>query len=155
MAAIGSLMKTETVTARPNETVSHAAYIMTTNGVGSVLVVEGDALVGFLSERDVLQRVVAEGLDPTATLVSDVATPDPVTVEPTASLRECSQLMRAKEIRHLAVVREGRAVGIVSSRDLFAYVAASLERVVDDDVYTRAIATGDDPYDHVGGSYGR
>lgn len=155
MASIGSLMTTETVTAAPDETVAHAAYIMTTNGVGAVLVVEGDRLVGMLSERDVLTRVVGEGRDAGQTRVAEVATPDPTTVSADTHVRECSELMRAKGIRHLPVTRDGAPVGIVSARDLFAFVAGSLERVVDEKQYTEALARGEDPYDHPGGSYGR
>lgn len=155
MATIGSLMKTEMITARPEETVAHAAYIMTSNGVGAVLVVEEDRLVGLLSERDVLMRVVGEGRDPAQTRVVDVATPDPTTVNADTHVRRCSELMREKDIRHLPVVRDGKPVGIVSSRDLFGYVAESLERVVDDQQYAQALARGEDPYEHPGGSYGR
>ena len=60
MAVIESLMKTEMVTSDPNETVAHAAWSMARNGVGAVLLVESGTLAGILSERDVLERVVAE-----------------------------------------------------------------------------------------------
>ena len=155
MALIGSLMKTDTVTAAPEETVAHAAYVMSNNDVGAVLVVEDGRLVGFLSERDVLKRVVAEGLDPARTAVKDIATADPVTVDASTHVRDCTVLMREKGVRHLPVLRGDAPVGIVSSRDLFGFIAESLERVVDEKQYTSALAGGEDPYDHVGGSYGR
>ncbi len=155
MASIGSLMTTEMVTADPAETVSHAAYRMASNGVGAVLVVDDGTLLGILSERDVLVRVVGEGLDPAETAVRDVATSDPITVSAETHVRECSQLMRDKQIRHLPVVRDGAAVGIVSASDLFAFVAGNLERVVDEEQYAQALASGEDPYDHPGGSYSR
>jgi CBS domain-containing protein len=155
MAVIGSLMKTDMTTAAPGETVAHAAYSMASNGVGAVLVIEAGKLVGFLSERDVLKRVVAEGLDPAGTRVADVATADPLTVDTATPVRECSELIREKGVRHLPVLQDGAPVGIISSRDLFGYVVESLERVIDDEQYARALAIGDDPYDHLGGSYGR
>lgn len=155
MAVIGSLMKTDMVTAAPDETVAHAAYAMASNGVGAVLVIDAGKLVGFLSERDVLKRVVAEGLDPANTRVADVSTPEPLTVDTTTPVRDCSKLMREKGVRHLPVLHDGAPVGIISSRDLFGYVVESLERVIDDEQYARALAIGDDPYDHLGGSYGR
>ena len=77
MATIGSLMRTEIITAEPGESLSHAAYVMTTNGVGAVLVVEEGKLVGVLSERDILTRVVGEGGDVLETRVADIATADP------------------------------------------------------------------------------
>ncbi len=155
MATIGSLMSTEIITAQPGETISHAAYVMTTNGVGAVLVVEDEKLVGVLSERDILTRLVGEGGDVLQTRVDDIASAEPITVSRDTPVRECSQLMRDKQIRHLAVVEEGRPVGIVSARDLFGFVAASLERTVDEKQYADALASNDDPYDHPGGSYGR
>lgn len=155
MALVESLMKTETVTAHLGETVAHAAHIMTTNGVGALLVVDGERLVGILSERDVLMRVVGKGRSPEQTPVSDVATFDPVTVSADTHVRDCSALMRRNNIRHVPVVRDGRPVGILSARDLFDFVAASLEKVVDDAQYAEALAGGRDPYDHPGGSYGR
>jgi CBS domain-containing protein len=154
MAVIDSLMKTELVTAAADETVAHAAYSMARNGVGAVLVIEAGKLVGVLTERDVLARVVAEGRDPTATKVAEVATSDLVTVDAGASVRQCAELLRDREIRHLPVLRAGKPAGILSSRDFLAFVAEGLERLVDRSRYESALAEGADPYDHLGGSYG-
>ena len=154
MAIIESLMKTELVTAAADETVAHAAWSMARNGVGAVLVLEGDALVGVLSERDVLVRIVAEGRDPTATKVGDAATSEVVSVDANASVRECAEQIQAKGIRHLPVLRDGKPVGILSSRDFFAYVVEGLERLVQRGRYKESLAEGADPYDHLGGSYG-
>lgn len=154
MSAIGSLMKTELVRATADESVAHAAWSMARNHVGAVLVVEGEKLVGILSERDVLERVVAEGRDPAATKVAEVATSQVVTVDAGVSLRECAELLRSKGIRHLPVLRNGRPAGILSSRDFFVYVVEGLERLVDRARYEQALAEGEDPYDHLGGSYG-
>lgn len=155
MAKIGALMKTEMVTAAADETVAHAAWAMARNGVGAVLVIENGKLRGILSERDVIERVVAEGLDPTATRVAEVATSKVVTAGDDTHVAECARRMRSEGIRHLPVTREGRPVGIVSSRDLFAFVAERLESVVDRSRYEQALSEGVDPYDHPGGSYGR
>jgi CBS domain-containing protein len=127
---------------------------MAKNEVGAVLVVEGDALHGILSERDVLTRVVAEGKDAAATKVSEVATKNVTTVEVDVHVRKCAELLRDKGIRHLPVTREGKPVGILSSRDFLAYVVAGLERIIDRARYQQALDKGDDPYDHLGGSYG-
>ncbi len=155
MATIGPIMTSETITARADETVAHAAHVMTSNGVGAVLVVEEGRLVGILTERDVLERVVGKGNDAMQTRVGDIATPDPLTVGVDTPVREAAQLIRSERMRHLPVVRDGEPVGIVSARDLFAFVATSLERIVDEKQYADALASGDDPYDHPGGSYGR
>jgi CBS domain-containing protein len=154
MAAIGALMKTELVRAASDESVSHAAWSMARNGVGALLILEGDELVGILSERDVVQRVVAEGRDPETTRVAEVATSEVVSVDVGVSVRQCAELLRSKGIRHLPVLRDGRPAGILSSRDFFAYVADGLERLVEGARYRKALAEGEDPYDHLGGSYG-
>jgi CBS domain-containing protein len=101
-----------------------------------------------------LARVVAEGRDPTTTKVMDVATSQVVSVEVDTSLRECAALLQSKNIRHLPVLDGGRPVGILSGRDFFAYLVEGLERLVHQARYKEALADGDDPYDHLGGSYG-
>ena len=151
---IESLMKTELVTAAADETVAHAAWSMARNGVGAVLVLEGGELVGVLSERDVVERVVAEGREPTTTRVAEVATSDVVTVDVRSSVRECAEKIQNKGIRHLPVLRDGRPVGILSVRDFWGYVVEGLERLVERGVYQKALDEGQDPYDHLGGSYG-
>jgi CBS domain-containing protein len=154
MAVIASLMKTELVTAKADETVAHAAWSMGRNGVGAVLVIEGGELSGILTERDVVARVVAEGRDPTATKVAEVATTKLVTVDAGASVRHCAELLRDENIRHLPVLKDGRPAGILSSRDFLAYVTQGLERLIEQSRYEQALAEGQDPYDHLGGSYG-
>lgn len=154
MAVIESLMKTELITAKADETVAHAAFSMGRNGVGAVLVIEDGALAGILTERDVVARVVAEGRDPTATKVAEVATSKLVTADIGLSVRECAELLRSENIRHLPVLKDGRPAGILSTRDFFAYVAQGLERMVEQGRYQEALAEGRDPYDHLGGSYG-
>lgn len=154
MAIIESLMKTEMISAESDETVAHAAWTMARNEVGALLILEGGNLVGILSERDVVVRVVAEGLDPTATRVAEVATPNPATVETDTHVRTCADLLLDKGVRHLPVMRKGQPVGILSSRDFLAYVARGLEQLVDRGRYKEALAEGADPYDHLGGSYG-
>jgi CBS domain-containing protein len=119
---VESLMKTELITAAVDESVAHSAWSMARNGVGAVLVVEADELVGILSERDVLVKIVAEGREPTTTKVVEIATSDVVSVDVNASVRECAELIQAKGVRHLPVLRDGKPVGILSRRDFFTYV---------------------------------
>jgi CBS domain-containing protein len=155
MAVIESLMKTEMVTAAQDDTVARAAWSMARNGVGAVLVLEGEKLVGILSERDVLERVVAEDRDPKTTTVGEVATSEIFSVDVGARVRACAELLCSKGVRHLPVLRDGRPVGILSSRDFLAYVVEGLEQVIDKARYEQALAEGEDPYDHIGGSYAK
>jgi CBS domain-containing protein len=155
MTIIGSLMKTDMVVAGPDDTVAEAVRSMTENEVGAVLVVQDRALVGILSERDVVSRIVREGRDPAATKVSEVATHDVVSVEVDVRIRECAGLLRDRRIRHLPVTENGKPAGILSSRDFFAFVVDGLENLVDRARYDQALEAGEDPYEHLGGSYGR
>lgn len=155
MAIISSLMKTEMITVKPDDLVSDAARSMSQNRVGAVLVVEGETMKGILSERDVVTRVVAEGKDPAATRVSEIATTGVVDVDVGTPVRKCAELQLSMDVRHLPVTEKGKAVGILSSRDFLAYVVEGLERVVDKVRYEQALGEGEDPYDHLGGSYGK
>lgn len=155
MAIIGSLMKTNMVTVTPHTSVAEAVRSLTENDVGAVLVVEGAEIRGILSERDVVSRVIAAGKDPAQTMVSEVATKDVLSVDVHLHVRECAKLLRDQGIRHLPVTQDGKAAGILSSRDFFAYVVEGLERFIDRARYEEKLSKGEDPYDHLGGSYGR
>ncbi len=102
-----------------------------------------------------MTRVVAEGKDAAATTVSEVATDEVATVEVDVHVRTCAELLRDKGIRHLPVMQDGKPVRILSSRDFLAYVVAGLERIIDRARDEEALDKGQDPYDHLGGSYGQ
>lgn len=155
MAGIADLMVTEMVTARPDETVGAVAQRMSGNGIGAVLVMDGDAVRGVFSERDLLSRVVAAGKSLDHTRVGDVASTGVVTVDVDTPLRNVLDIFRDKKFRHLPVVRNGKAVGILSTRDFLEYLVGGLEHYIDQLKYRRELAEGIDPYDHVGGSYAR
>lgn len=155
MAIIDSLMKTDMVIVDPNATVAEAARAMAENEVGAVLVVRNGSLEGILSERDVAARIVAEGKDPTSIPVSEAATRNVVKVEVGVSVRECAELLRDKKIRHLPIMNNGKPTGILSSRDFFAFVVEGLEGLIERARYDQALGEGEDPYDHLGGSYGK
>jgi CBS domain-containing protein len=86
--------------------------------------------------------------------VEEIMTEALQTVTPDTRLRRCAEILRAGRFRHLPVVVDGRAVGIVSARDFFDHVAERLEEVVDQEKYKKDLGDGVDPYDHAGGSYG-
>ncbi len=102
----------------PAASVSEAVRVMTDNNVGIVAIVEGDVLVGVLSERDVVQRVLARGLDPRATAVADVMTSEVVLGHEEEDCRLAMLKMDRANIRHLPIVRDGRVVSMLSVRDL-------------------------------------
>ena len=99
--------------------VSYAAKMMRDEDVGLAPIVEGDRLVGALTDRDIAIRVVAEGKDPASTLVRDVASRDLVTVDPEQDLDEALRLMAQHQVRRLPVVAEdGKLVGVVAQADV-------------------------------------
>ncbi len=100
---------------------------MAERGVGAIMVVEDLQLVGIFTERDVATRVVAAGLDPDATKLGQVMTPNPDTLKPTATVRDALDLMKMHGYRHLPVVQGRKLVGIVSIRDLYNTVMDQLE----------------------------
>ena len=103
--------------AGPDTTVARAARLMASKNVGALLVVEGEDLLGIFTERDALFRVVAAGLDAKTTQVADVMTPQPKTVAPGDSFGHALLLMHENGFRHLPVVENGVAVGIISARN--------------------------------------
>jgi CBS domain-containing protein len=102
--------------AAPETVVSKAAKLMAAKNVGAILVVEDDRLVGIFTERDVVFRVVAQGLDAKATRLADVMTRAPHTVDPDTPFGYALVVMQEKGFRHLPVVQDGKPVGIISSR---------------------------------------
>jgi CBS domain-containing protein len=102
--------------AGPQTTARAAAETMAARGAGAVLVVEGAQLVGIFTERDVVFRVVARGLDPETTPIGQVMTASPKTIEPDKAFGLAMVVMHENGFRHLPVVEGGVPIGIVSSR---------------------------------------
>ena len=102
-----------------NKPVAHAARMMRDEDVGLAPIVDGDKLVGTLTDRDIAIRVVAEGKDPETTRVRDVATTKVVGVAPDEDLEEALRLMAKNQVRRLPVVEEdGRLIGVVAQADV-------------------------------------
>jgi CBS domain-containing protein len=102
-----------------DKTVAYAAKMMRDEDVGLAPIVEGDRLVGTVTDRDIAIRVVAEGRDPEATSVQEIASTDLVTVDPQQDLDEALRLMAKNQVRRLPVVEEdGRLVGVVAQADV-------------------------------------
>jgi CBS domain-containing protein len=107
----------------PTLSVADAVAEMNRNRVGSVLVLDGDKIVGIFTERDVLRRVVGAGVDPKRTLVSEVMTAGVTTITSAATIEETMVLFTEKRFRHLPVVDGGRLVGTISIGDITRWMA--------------------------------
>ncbi|MGH9500760.1 MAG: CBS domain-containing protein [Terriglobales bacterium] len=111
----------ETYATEANQSVFEVVKAMVTRNIGAVPVLHEGTLVGIFSERDLMSRVVAEGLDPRTTHVEQVMTNDPLTVSPTESLENCMLLMRRHGFRHLPICDGRRLVAVVSLRDVLLH----------------------------------
>jgi CBS domain-containing protein len=119
------------LTIGPLASVLQAAILMNEHRVGSLVAVEGGRVVGMFTERDVLQRVVAERRDPDATRVAEVMTAAVVCCSPETTVDEARGVMRDRRIRHLPVADDdGRLLGLISIGDLNAQLQATQEETV-------------------------
>ena len=122
---IGGVMRVRLITATPDETAADAIRRMLEAGVGSVVVCEGTAPVGIFTERDVLE-LAGDGANFEAIALRDVMTPNPLTIAAEDGILEAAKLMGTRRLRHLPVVEGGNLVGIVSIRDVLAFLAERL-----------------------------
>ena len=102
-----------------DKSVAYAAKMMRDEDVGIAPIVEGQRLVGVLTDRDITVRVVAEGRDPEQVKVTEVASRDLVTLDPQQNLDEALRLMARHQVRRLPVVEEdGRLAGVIAQADV-------------------------------------
>ena len=117
--SVRDAMSSNPCTIEADKPVAYAAKMMKDENVGIAPVVEGERLVGTLTDRDVVVRVVAEGRDPNAVNVREVMSIAPVTVEPEHDLDEALRLMASHQVRRLPVVEDGdRVVGVLAQADV-------------------------------------
>ncbi|MCU0939945.1 MAG: CBS domain-containing protein [Burkholderiaceae bacterium] len=100
----------------PSTTVIEAARQMVAKGIGAVLVIDADHLVGIFTERDAVYRVIARGLPPETTRLSEVMTAAPLTLSPDARFGTALALMHKHGFRHVPVVDKGAPIGMVMAR---------------------------------------
>jgi CBS domain-containing protein len=121
----------QVVTIGPEVYVLQAARVMNQHKIGSLLVLDGDQIVGMFTERDVLQRVVVEHRDPATTMVGEVMTVEVACCTSATKIAEARTAMKDRRIRHLPVVDEqGHVLGLISIGDLNAYEATSQEQTI-------------------------
>ena len=122
---ISEIMTKATVTDAASDSLAEAATRMWNAQTGSLLVMDGENLIGIVTERDLL-RAVANGQNPHDVPVKEVMRTEVITCGPQTTLKEAAKTMATKWIRHLPVVESGKVVGIISQRDLTGILAEAL-----------------------------
>ena len=115
----------------PDDTVLHALGVMAEHDIGAVVVLDGDELVGILTERDYARRVVLAGRSSKNSAIREVMTRSVISVPPERTIERCLALMTEKRVRHLPVIERGRLIGLVSIGDLVRATIAEQEQVIE------------------------
>ncbi|EER57698.1 putative signal transduction protein with CBS domains [Acidovorax delafieldii 2AN] len=115
----------------PDDSVFDALQRMADKGIGALLVMEGDAIVGIVTERDYARKIALLGRKSSATLVRDVMTADVMYVQPAQTSEECMALMTENRLRHLPVVEGGKLVGLISIGDLVKDIISEQKFIIE------------------------
>lgn len=115
----------------PEDTVFDAIQMMSDNNVGSLIVLEGDRLVGIVTERHYARNVFLKGRSSPKTAVKEIMTTHVICARPQQSVEECMAIMTEKAVRHMPVLEDDRVIGIVSIGDLVRNIISDKEFVID------------------------
>lgn len=115
---VRDVMTRQPVTCEVSTTIEAAARLMRDHDIGDVLVCDGEMLRGIVTDRDIVVRCIAGGVDPSRSILGDICTGGVLSVGPDTSTDDAARTMRDSAIRRLPVVEGGRPIGIVSLGDL-------------------------------------
>jgi CBS domain-containing protein len=121
---------TTTHTLPPTATVYEALELMAKHDVGSVVVAEGDCLMGMFTERDYARKVMLHGRSSKETAVRELMTSNLLTVSPTQTIDDCPEMITDNRVRHLPVVEKGKLLGIISIGDVVKTVIADQQQTI-------------------------
>lgn len=114
----------------PYDTVFEALRVMAEHNIGAVLVLDGQDLLGILSERDYARKVVLQGKSSRTMPVHEIMTRRVITVRPEQSIEECMALMTEHRVRHLPVMDKGKIIGVISIGDVVKAIISEQEFVI-------------------------
>ena len=116
---------------KPDDTIFDSLRLMAEKGVGALLVMDGDKLVGIVTERDYARKVILEGKSSKTAAISEIMTEKVLCVAPERTIEECMALMTDKRARHLPVVDDKRVVGVLSIGDLVKAILGEQQVLID------------------------
>jgi CBS domain-containing protein len=123
MTTASDVMTRDPIRIDANQFVAEAARLMAEHHIGMLPVMRGQRLVGVVTDRDLVLRVLAVGKDPAATTLANVASTWPVTVEPETPLDAVERVVEERRVRRIPVTTDGRLVGVVSQSDIARHAA--------------------------------
>jgi CBS domain-containing protein len=129
---VRDIMTRPVITADADLDVLSAAKKMGSANVGSLIIVSGDKPSGILTERDLVKKVLARGIDPRSLKVAEIMSSPVVSIEPDASLREAASLMLRSGVKRLPVISQGMLVGIITDTDLVSGSSLGLNEILSD-----------------------
>jgi CBS domain-containing protein len=135
MSTVAQILRTKPsralYTIAPDSTVYEAIAAMAEHGIGALLVVEGERIVGIVTERDYARKIALAGRSSKETAVADVMTTQVLVVSPQQTTEDCMALMTENRLRHLPVLDNGRLVGLVSIGDLVKDIISEQRYIIE------------------------
>lgn len=115
----------------PSVTVYHAIELMCEKNIGGLVIVESGKLVGIFTERDYARKLILKGKSSKDTRISELMTPNPITVRTDNSVEDCMKIMTERHIRHLPVVENEQLIGVISIGDLVKMIIEEQKFIIE------------------------
>ena len=119
------------ISVKPDDSVLDAIQLMAEKGIGSVVVMQDEELLGIMSERDYARKVIIKGKASESTPVSEIMTPDVITTSSSQTVNECMSMMTEKKIRHLPVIEDNSVIGMISIGDLVEAIISDQQEEIE------------------------
>lgn len=113
-----------------NATVYEALELMGEKNIGALLVIDNEKLTGILSEKDYARKIILKGKTSQDSRVSEIMTPNPITINPNTHIDRCMEIMSEKHIRHLPVVENDKVVGMISIGDVVSQIITTQKETI-------------------------